>query len=446
MNLFALELNDAGMLGLPEDGPLQKFGPGYALYEDGRFHYGLTALNRSRLKPRWICNQFWQNIETQPLGRPFPKGVTPADLIHGQFTHLSPRLEDKALILLLPDGLTQPELALLFGILQAGNLKPVGMTTVAMAAASHSADHLKPGRVHHLELNLHRPVKTTIMVSSTHASQLRLEKQQASVLQAPGLKHLLDAWVQAISRRFVHETRFDPLHAAETEQRLFSGLPQWLQTLREQDRVEIALDSGNRSYRIELQQAHLAEAAREIYEAILNRANITDQNGVALLSQRLAQLPGFLDLAHKKGLHFTVLPQDAAPAGALEQAAALNDPQQLTRVLAVTTQRQIPKKKPVLQAPRPAPTHVLYKGLAHALNQWPFYFSNQLTAETTGLCIPGLKGSCLIRQEQGRILLDPQKTACSHNGSTVQSPVFLSAGDRLSFGLEPEEIQMIAVV
>lgn len=446
MNMLALELNDAGMLGMSAQTPhLQLFGPGYALYEDGRFLYGNEAFERARLKPRHLCNHFWRDLDTQPLGRPFPGKVTSADLVHGQLTHLAPQLKGGPLVLVLPDGLGSEKLALLLGVMQAGDLHPAGMTTSALAAAVHTADHLQPGPVHYLDLSLHRPVATR-MRASTQQGKLRLEKAQTRILQAPGYKHLLDIWIQATARRFVHETRFDPLHAAQSEQALFSQLPHWLEQLNREDRLEAVLQSGGKPYHVVLHRTLFVEAARESYTAILDRSGLVGKNGSMLVSQRLARLPGFLKQAREKGLVFTVLPEEAAPAGALAMGLDSMKPNQVIEAVEVQVSgRPAPKRKPVLQKPRPAPTHLLHQGLAHGITSSPFLIGSLQKSEKAGLHLPGLDTNCAITRETGRVLLDPRDTPCLHNGQKVGAPVLLAAGDRVVLNGETE-IQLIAVV
>ena len=37
---------------------------------------------RAHLRPRFVMSRFWERLDAEPLGRPFPDGLTSADLVH----------------------------------------------------------------------------------------------------------------------------------------------------------------------------------------------------------------------------------------------------------------------------------------------------------------------------------------------------------------------------
>ncbi len=369
MDHLSLELNDAGILSFK--GPshsITDLGPGYALYEDGHFVYGQEAYERARLKPRWTCNWYWRDMGSQPLGRPFPRSLTHADLVHGQLTHLALHFENRPLIMALPDTFQKPQLALLLGILQAGGITARAMTTTALASAASAANKIKPGPLVHLEMTLHGPIKTTLIATRANQKELTLEQHNVKALQAPGLKHLLEIWTQTIARRFVQETRFDPLHSAQSEQTIFSNLPKWLEALQTQSYIEIAMDSGARRYHIKIHRTDLVEAARESYQAILNRAQLSEPATPVLLSHRLAELPGFIEMADVENIPVTLIAKEACVKTLYELGKHLKDAASPALKLTVEAQApQTPKAKPALKKPRPLPTHLLYDGQAHPL-------------------------------------------------------------------------------
>ena len=74
-----MELNDTGILVHHEGrvpagyGP----GPGIALVERGRISTGAGAAARARLLPKQVDDRVWSELDTRPIGPPFP--VTPAE-------------------------------------------------------------------------------------------------------------------------------------------------------------------------------------------------------------------------------------------------------------------------------------------------------------------------------------------------------------------------------
>jgi hypothetical protein len=85
MATLALEVNDAGLVALRAGSTglrRREGGPGVALFEGSRLVVGQEARAMSRLLPRLTTSRFWDELDTTPLGRPFPDGVTAADLAH----------------------------------------------------------------------------------------------------------------------------------------------------------------------------------------------------------------------------------------------------------------------------------------------------------------------------------------------------------------------------
>ncbi|MGD9044132.1 MAG: hypothetical protein PVG06_10485, partial [Desulfobacterales bacterium] len=77
MTLLGLELSDAGILvaGSERDGLLNVDGdsvasPGFALPEKNRLTVGRAAEMKAHLYPRQILNDFWDQLNTEPLEQP----------------------------------------------------------------------------------------------------------------------------------------------------------------------------------------------------------------------------------------------------------------------------------------------------------------------------------------------------------------------------------------
>ena len=67
---------------------------------------------------------------------------------------------------------------------------------------------------------------------------------------AQGLAGVADAFARRIADMFVRATRFDPFTHAETEQALYDRLPEWLEALQREERVELSLKYRNEEFRI----------------------------------------------------------------------------------------------------------------------------------------------------------------------------------------------------
>src|SRR3546814_6704976 len=109
-----------------------------------------------------------------------------------------------------------------------------------------------------------------------------------------GLSGLCDSWAALIAEHFLHETRFDPLHRAESEQLLYTRLPEWLNTLRDSAAAVLTLDVGARVYRVEISRQALVSAVAADYQALVARARGSAVDRV-VLGPRLAAFPGLAD-------------------------------------------------------------------------------------------------------------------------------------------------------
>ncbi len=81
MSTLAIELNDTGLIVLDESKASSTSvnpSPGFALLDGDRIVTGVAAWREARLKPRFIHSRFWEELDTAPLPRPFPRKLTRA--------------------------------------------------------------------------------------------------------------------------------------------------------------------------------------------------------------------------------------------------------------------------------------------------------------------------------------------------------------------------------
>ena len=112
-----------------------------------------------------------------------------------------------------------------------------------------------PAAAVQLELTLHRAVITVL----EHAGDLRRARYE--MLPQHGWLALQQAWLDMIAAAFVRKTRFDPLHEAASEQRLWDGLPGWVAILEQGDALTVELPAAGSALAIEFARADFAAAA-----------------------------------------------------------------------------------------------------------------------------------------------------------------------------------------
>jgi len=139
-----------------------------------------------------------------------------------------------------------------------------------------------------------------------------------------GRMALEDAWARALAAAFVRATRFDPLHAAETEQALYDALPDWLAALESSGEAALSLELGGAVRTVETTREEAVAVVEALYRQILEpvRALAAEDPSAGrpplLLSAHAAGLPGFEERLQAAGAGEVVaLDPGAAGRGAL---------------------------------------------------------------------------------------------------------------------------------
>lgn len=316
MSTLAIELHDAGVLLRDEAGAVHGTGsPGFALLDGDKLRTGTTAAQAARVHPRHVHHTYWQNLATSPLGRPFPREWSSADLAHAHLERLRRKGEGdpESVLVAASGGFSGEQLALLLSIARSAGLPVTAMADSAVAAAA--AASLPPGHYLHLDLHLHRLVATELEVGDAIA------RGQVHVEDEAGLLELSEAWVRTIADAFVRQTRFDPLHSAASEQQLFDGLDGWLVGARHRDRLDFAMTGSDSEHRAEILRCDLIKAAEPLYGALFDKVNAAGSGGETprlVLAQRTGALPGLEEMLEElTGRRPVVLPLDAAVRGLL---------------------------------------------------------------------------------------------------------------------------------
>ena len=103
-------------------------------------------------------------------------------------------------------------------------------------------------------------------------------------------------------------------------------------------------------------------------------------------------------------------------------------------------------------AEAPAPTHILYRGVAHPLGAEPFVLGRELAPGMIGLQITSesagiSRNHCSLAIRDGRLLLEDHSTYGTYvNGERVQGAQALAVKDRIRLGTPGEEFQVIALL
>jgi len=449
---LALEINDAGLV-LARDGHVVAEVPGYAMLDGREPQTGLAAERRARLQPLHAETRYWQELGTAGLPRRMTAASTHADIAYAQLADLA-RAADVAgsdTLYAVPAWYTREQLAVLLGVAREAGLPAVGLVDAGLAAAALEP---VPAGVVQLELSLHRATVTAL----EHVGELRRVRYE--LLPQHGWVALQQAWIDLIAAAFVRRTRFDPLHEAAGEQRLWDGLPGWLAALRDRESVPIEVPAGGATLAIELARDDFAAAAQPFYDAVvqvLQRARPTGGSLQVRASHRWHGLPGFVErLDRVRDCESRPLPRGAAALGALAFERVLRrDPGELALIqrLPVPLARDRPAAAvPALRvAPEDQPTHVVHRGRAWPLGDVPLHVGWSIPAGQRALTVqagPGVsRVHCRLARDAGGAWLEDQSTyGTLLNGERVGGRVALRAGDRLSLGHPGVLLELVRVV
>lgn len=424
MATLALEVNDAGLVALRAGSTglrRREGGPGVALFEGSRLVVGEEARAMSRLHPRLTTSRFWDELDTTLLGRPFPDGVTAADLAHAHLEGFWAGAERgvREVILAVPGYWSERSLGVLLGIARSIGMPTVGMVDAAVAAASD-----RPGqRMLHLDLTLHRAVATELgLVLGPDGAEVARGRVESLGLGLAGLRETL---AHRIAEAFVRETRFDPLHDAGTEQALYDALDPLLVRLRDEREATLALVAGRRTHEVRITREAAVRwtdgAKTALVELLLRFLGPGPGLAEVLLSPRAALWPGLAGRIEEAYGPPFALGGDAAVEGALRAHAHIRSAAEPdSNALVFRTRLPIAGATVPATGPpeRPFATHLVRDGLT-----WPIGAEPIILGEGPTIRLLTVEGRSLVEVEDG--------AAVSLNGKDLAGGAPLRAGDRL---------------
>lgn len=461
--LLAVELNDAGIVlaRTTADGAriLGQPSPGIALLQDGKVLVGEDAERRHRVAPLHAQNRYWYTLGTEALPWTTRGIATGADLAHA---HLSSLLAEPVragaheLLLAVPPGYSREQLGLLLGIAGECGIVTRGLVDQGLAACA-----TLPAVPHMLHLDLHLHQATATLVEVARAESM-LRRARYELLPGCGVLAFQQALAQAIAAAFVRETRFDPLHEAATEQRLYDRLPQWLAAAADSDAITADFEFGSATHQLLLQREQLEQAVAALSDEVLRLVQLARPAGMALqvcVTPRVAAIPGLLArLANLRDCLVVELPQGAAALGALQFAASVVRPVDalaLVHRLPLTATADVDSAAfpagPVV-APLEVPTHVLFQGRAWPLTAVPLVLGWSVAAARRALSLPaGIAGvsrsHCTLQAQDGQAFVEDHSTYGTFvNDERVGGHLALRVGDVLRLGAPGVTLQLIRVL
>ncbi len=448
MSRAALHLNDAGIT-LFDGKKISYRQPGYVYLGRRELISGNDAFAHSRIDPRLTQHRFWSELNTESLSDKRFAHLSAADLASRQLEQLwaAGGNDVDELIVAVPPYMSAASLGLFLGITKELNLPVVSLVDAAVAATRREYKSAVPV---HVDISLHRATLTRM--SQPGLAQV----DRSEVIENAGVHALTDIWLKTIADAFVQQSRFDPLHTAETEQMLASRLAAWLGEAAREQTVAMQLSSGGRQYEAEVESLALIGAAAPVYQQIASKLRSlyrAEDRPAVQVSDRVARLPGLADMLKARvGGEIFVLEPGATARGALARCRGASD-----AAGQITLSRQLPWDQVALDIGEHlqnarhvgVPTHLLFGHVAHAIGNSPLVLGSESNGDARFLPLaadmPGVsRRHCSVRGSNGQCVLeDHSRYGTFLNGHRIDNSAVLQAGDVVRIGSPGFEFQLI---
>ena len=447
MSLLAAHINDAGISVLSAERLLYRE-PGFALLEDDELATGLKAFENARIKPRRIHNRFWSELTTDALADRRFQHLSAADLASRQLEQIwrAVAASGDRLVVAVPAYMTGENLGLFLGIAHELDVPVVGLVDAAVAATRREYRGAVPV---HVDLSLH----TTTLSRLRQNGQVQLDRSE--IIENGGMLSLYDAWIRIISDAFVKQSRFDPLHTAETEQLLLDRLSGWLAAASASDTVTLEIEYRGIAHSAELESLDLISAAAPLYQRIASQLRAVyraEETPAIQLSDRAARMPGLADmLAARVGGEVFLLEPGATARGLLTRCRDMQRGDG-----GVTLIRQLPWDQSRVtihrdEAPVAAgqPTHLLFENTAYPIDGRSLLMGSQPVAGERWIELrgdmPGVsRRHCSIERKTGQcVVQDYSRYGTFLNGHKIDGSAVLQVGDLVRIGSPGYEFRLI---
>ena len=448
MTRIAAHINDAAITLLNGERIVYRE-PGFALLNDRDLITGNEAFANARVHPRRVQHRFWADLAATPLQVQQFDHLSTADLVSRQLEQMWQAGGNNAteLVVAVPAYMDTRRLGLFLGIAGELKLPVVAMVDAAVAATRREYRSAVPV---HIDMGLHATTLTRLVQPG------RAQLERVEVLQESGLYSLYDRWLNTLAEAFVQQSRFDPLHTAETEQMLLDHLPRWLSQAAQGDRVQLELQYGGISHSAEVESLALIGAAAPIYQPIASKLRAlyrADETPAIQVTDRIARLPGLAEMLKARvGGEVFVLEPGATARGALARVRDIS-----AQGSSISLRRHLPWDQSVAEVERDetarvhvgVPTHLLYGSKAYAIGASPLVLGSQMVDGeriiALGTDMPGIsRRHCSLRLQNGQCVLeDHSRYGTFLNGHRIDGSTVLQAGDSLRVGSPGFEFQMI---
>lgn len=422
--------------------------------------FGRPAAEAVRRTPHRVSTTHWSALSRGPDASRAATAVLRAELR----AHLGAvcGTGDAAVQWAVPAALDPAALAWVLGACRAEAL-PV--TALHDAAAVGVAALGLEGTVLVLEAGLHHLAAVRVVADGGTA-----HRRAARVVRDTGLMALRQAWMQRVAEALLLRSRFDPLHDAASEQRLFDRIDAAAADAASTGSATVVLPTtGDGSVSVTLSRDQFALAAAPLRRALQGLVEGLRPAGAActvLVPAPWTAMPGLCDdLLRSPGLRVVAAPDGlvaravsripaaiAVPEGDAAMAPAADGTVTLHRAVTFAAPLERPHEVAAPAAadrpPGAPPTHVLWNGkvspIAAVLEIGRAPSADGLRLDE-GLAGVSRLHCSLRRSALGVEIVDHSRHGTWLNGRRIAGRAALAAGDRVRIGDPGVELALIDV-
>jgi len=382
--------------------------PGFANTFEKPPVFGADALGLTRLHPQQSFNQFWFQLGLDPLVNKNNLFRHQADLAFGHLKSITKQFElEGETVFAVPSHYSATQLSTLLGLVKHCSINVAGLVDLALLAMAQLQEHQ---HALFMDVQLHQTVLTLVT-----KEQGEILREKVLPVPGTGLLSLQDAWANTITDAFIKQSRFDPLHNADTEQYIYSELESWLKTVTINKEILLEINNKGAIHQASLTLKNFEQRAQSIFNRVSQEIDgITSTVTPIYTLERVSSLPGLQQAMP----NIVAVSNDAITESGFQHldlikgsGEAVKLVSRLPVTLASTTTCKATEE--------PQPSHFVFQNKAYALSD---------------INLPELKLNTPITislQDQGYCLHANPELDIKLNGLTLTEPTLLKLGDCL---------------
>tara|TARA_B110000238_G_C16012899_1_gene389704 strand:- start:79 stop:972 length:894 start_codon:yes stop_codon:yes gene_type:complete len=267
-----------------------------------------------------------------------------------------------------------------------------------------------------------------------------------------------DCWVKLISQSFIKQCRFDPLYAAESDQKIINNLSFWVTKAMSQETVHLEIEYGNQMYECDIKSSDFIDAVMPLYKLLINKLRTifhAEDIPAIQVTNLIAKLPGLANLMKLK-LSAAVYEntEGCAVIGASERFSSTKQQDNALRII-----KSLPWDQSAISVDKTntkisindKPSHILFEDVAYPLGLMPIMIGSNPTQIENSLLITSNKTGIsrdhctLIMKNDRCILNDLSRYGTYLNNQRIKGPSILNIGDKIRIGSPGIEITLITI-